>query len=201
MSFHKGVRSLKKKVISVFIGSLLLGTGINMFLVPYELLDGGIIGIGLMIKYVWGLKVGLTIILLSVPLYILAWVYYRSYFYNSLHGLLVSSFFIDLLSPLRNLAKFPIFFSSVLGGILVGAGIGIMLREETSTGGTDLLAQFLAKWTKINIGILIFMIDGLVLLIGSKIINGQSFLYSLVAVTFVGVTTTLFTLHRPTKMI
>jgi uncharacterized membrane-anchored protein YitT (DUF2179 family) len=201
MSFHKGVRSLKKKVISVFIGSLLLGTGINMFLVPYELLDGGIIGIGLIMKYVWGLKVGLTIILLSVPLYILAWVYYRSYFYNSLHGLLVSSFFIDLLSPLRNLAKFPIFFSSVLGGILVGAGIGIMLREETSTGGTDLLAQFLAKWTKINIGILIFMIDGLVLLIGSKIINGQSFLYSLVAVTFVGVTTTLFTLHRTTKMI
>jgi uncharacterized membrane-anchored protein YitT (DUF2179 family) len=195
------VRSLKKKVISVFIGSLLLGTGINMFLVPYELLDGGIIGIGLIIKYVWGLKVGLTMILLSVPLYIFAWLYYRPYFYNSLHGLFVSSFFIDLLSPLRNLVQVPIFFSSILGGILVGAGIGIMLRQETSTGGTDLLAQFLADMTKINIGILIFIIDGLVLLIGSQIVSGQSFLFSLVAITFVGVTTTFFTLNKRTNMI
>jgi uncharacterized membrane-anchored protein YitT (DUF2179 family) len=192
---------LKKKVISVFIGSLLLGTGINMFLVPYELLDGGIIGIGLIIKYVWGLKVGLTMILLSVPLYIFAWLYYRPYFYNSLHGLFVSSFFIDLLSPLRNLVQVPIFFSSILGGILVGAGIGIMLRQETSTGGTDLLAQFLADMTKINIGILIFIIDGLVLLIGSQIVSGQSFLFSLVAITFVGVTTTFFTLNKRTNMI
>jgi uncharacterized membrane-anchored protein YitT (DUF2179 family) len=195
------VRSLKKKVISVFIGSLLLGTGINMFLVPYELLDGGIIGIGLIIKYVWGLKVGLTMILLSVPLYIFAWLYYRPYFYNSLHGLFVSSFFIDLLSPLRNLVQVPIFFSSILGGILVGAGIGIMLRQETSTGGTDLLAQFLADMTKINIGILIFIIDGLVLLIGSQIVSGQSFLFSLVAITFIGVTTTFFTLNKRTNMI
>jgi uncharacterized membrane-anchored protein YitT (DUF2179 family) len=187
-----GALMLKKMTITI-IGSMFLAIGINVFLVPHHLLDGGIIGISLIVKYIWHVKVGLTIVLLSIPLYIMAWFYYRPFFYNSLHGLLFSSLMIDIFSVLRGVIMLDPMISSIIGGVLVGIGIGIMLREETSTGGTDLLAQFIARMTNWNVGIIIFMMDTFIIAIGSFIIDSTSFLYSLVVVTIVGIATTMLT--------
>jgi len=184
-----------KKTVAILFGSLFLSIGINLFLVPFELLDGGIIGIGLIVNYLTGMKTGLTIILFSIPIFILAWIYKRSYFYNSLHGMLFSSLAIDLLFPFHDSIKAqasPI-ISSIVGGILVGIGIGIMLRHQTSTGGTDLLAQFLSKILHLNVGFLIFIIDLIVICIGSLLISKDTFLFSMIAICFIGLTTTVFT--------
>jgi uncharacterized membrane-anchored protein YitT (DUF2179 family) len=83
------------------------------------------------------------------------------------------------------------FWSSVFGGVLVGCGIGLMLRYKTSTGGTDLLAQLIGKITTINVGVLIFFIDGLVILSGLKIVGFEKFCYSFITIVFVGIMTTL----------
>ncbi|MED4268913.1 YitT family protein [Geobacillus stearothermophilus] len=186
-----------KKMAAVIVGSLLIGVGINVFLVPHHLLDGGMIGIGLIAKYVWNVQAGLMMIVLSVPLYVAAWFYYRPFFYNSLHGLLFSSWMIDVLSVLRGVVALDPLWSAMIGGILVGAGIGLMLREETSTGGTDLLAQFIARLTNWNVGIVIFVIDACIISAGSLIIDSVPFVHSLVVVTVVGAVTTMLT-HEKT---
>ncbi|AKM18814.1 hypothetical protein GARCT_01526 [Geobacillus sp. 12AMOR1] len=185
-----------KKMAAVIVGSLLLGVGINVFLVPHHLLDGGMIGLGLIAKYVWHVQAGLTMIVLSVPLYVAAWFYYRPFFYNSLHGLLFSSWMIDVLSVLRGVVALDPLWSAMIGGILVGAGIGLMLREETSTGGTDLLAQFIARLTNWNVGVVIFVIDACIISAGSLIIDSVPFVHSLVVVTVVGVVTTMLTREK-----
>ena len=77
-----------EKMAAIMAGSLLVGVGINFFLIPYHLLDGGMIGIGLIIHYFLGLPTGLGVILSSIPLYIYAWYYEKKLFLNSLHGLL-----------------------------------------------------------------------------------------------------------------
>lgn len=187
-----------KKMAAVIVGSLLLGVGINVFLVPHHLLDGGMIGLGLIAKYVWNVQAGLTMIVLSVPLYVAAWFYYRPFFYNSLHGLLFSSWMIDVLSVLRGVVALDPLWSAMIGGILVGAGIGLMLREETSTGGTDLLAQFIARLTNWNVGIVIFVIDACIISAGSLIIDSVPFVHSLVVVTVVGAVTTMLTHEKTT---
>jgi uncharacterized membrane-anchored protein YitT (DUF2179 family) len=92
------------KIISIIIGSLLVAVGVNVFLVPYELLDGGSIGMGLILHYLTGIQVGLIVILMSTPIFIFAWFYNRSFFYNSLHGMIFSSFMIDLLYPLHSIS-------------------------------------------------------------------------------------------------
>lgn len=184
------------KIMAVLIGSLLLGIGVNAFLVPHHLLDGGMIGLGLILHYFYGWQTGLTIIVLSIPLYVLAWFLERRYFFHSLHGLMVSSLFIDMFAPAENGIELGILPSAILGGILVGAGIGLMLRHETSTGGTDLLAQLLNKFVYINVGILIFLIDGLVVLLGMKIIGFEKFTYSLLTIICVGLMTTLLVIKR-----
>lgn len=134
-----------QKILAILFGGLLLGIGINGFLVPHHLLDGGITGIALIIHYYFGFPTGLCMFLLSIPISVYAWYRERIYFYNSFFGLIVASAFIDWLAPLRT-QFLPSIFSSVLfGGMFIGVGIGLMLRYKTSTGGTDLLAQFYHK--------------------------------------------------------
>lgn len=189
-----------EKIAAICFGSILLSLGVDGFLVPYHLLDGGVIGLGLIIHYFYGWPAGLCMIVLSLPLYVLAWFFERRYFYYSLHGLIISSFCIDLFSFLAGRIKLGILPSTILGGILVGIGIGLMLRYETSTGGTDLLAQLLTKFTSINVGIIIFLIDGLVVTSGIQIVGLEKFFYSLLTIICVGLMTTL-TVSKRTEFV
>lgn len=188
---------MKQKIAAMLLGSMLLSLGVNGFLVPYHLLDGGVIGLGLIIHYFYGWPTGLSIILLSLPLYILAWFFERRYFFYSLHGLIISSFCIDLFSFINGKIHLDILPSTIIGGILVGVGIGLMLRYETSTGGTDLLAQILTKFTTINIGIIIFLIDGLIITSGIQVVGLEKFFYSLLTIICVGLMTTVTVSRRP----
>jgi uncharacterized membrane-anchored protein YitT (DUF2179 family) len=180
------------KALAIFIGSFILAIGIDVFLSPIEVLDGGVIGIGLIFKYLWGIKAGLIIIMFSIPVLILAWFKYRNYFYNSVHGMLISSFMIDLLQPLEYYFVFYVqvspLLSSIIGGAFIGLGIGIMLRYETSTGGTDLLARFLASIFHINMGVMIFIIDAIIISLGGLLFSSETFFLSGVAITAGGVT-------------
>ncbi|MFC4617685.1 YitT family protein [Camelliibacillus cellulosilyticus] len=181
-----------RKILSVFCGSILLSIGIDGFIVPYHLLDGGMIGIGLIVNYLSGIKPGLAMILLSAPIYVFAWFFYRQYFYNSIHGLLISSFFIDLMAPVKDFLHFPPLPSAVIGGLLIGTGIGLMLLVQVSTGGTDLLAQFIAQKTPINVGIVIFLIDAVVLFVGFRMIGVHLF-FSALTICCVAVMTSFIT--------
>ena len=182
---------MKEKIVAMLLGSILLSLGVNGFLIPYHLLDGGVIGLGLIIHYFYGWPTGLSIIILSLPLYVLAWFFERRYFYYSLHGLIISSFCIDFLSFMNGKIQMGILPSTIIGGLLVGIGIGLMLRYETSTGGTDLLAQILTKFTSINVGIIIFLIDGLVITSGIQVVGLEKFFYSFLTIICVGLMTTL----------
>ncbi|CAM3783017.1 YitT family protein [Mesobacillus thioparans] len=184
------------KILAVIVGSLLLGVGVNGFLVPHHLLDGGMIGVGLIIHYFYGFPTGLTMIIMSVPLYFLAYILERKYFFHSLTGLMMSSISIDLFAPVGKAIHLGILPSAIMGGILVGCGIGLMLRYETSTGGMDLLAQLIHKFFPVNVGILIFLLDGLVVVSGLKVIGMEKFIFSLLTITCVGLMTSLCVIKR-----
>lgn len=182
--------------MALIIGSILLSLGINLFLVPHEILDGGTVGIGLIANYLWGFNTGLIVIILSVPIFIFAWFHYRNYFYNSLHGMMLSAFFIDFLSPVSNLIEIEAIYSSILGGILVGIGIGLMLQFQTSTGGSDFIAQFLCEKTGINVGIYILLIDSIVIILGGLLLSSETFYLSIIKLLFIGITTSLVTSRK-----
>ena len=188
------------KLIAIVVGSIFIAIGINFFLVPFQVLDGGMIGISLIFNYLLDTKIGLMIIILSTPIFIISFNYQREYFYEAISGMLVSSFIIDLLAPFQYYFLYYIeltsFTSSVLGGALVGLGIGLMLKFKTSTGGTDLLAQFLSKWIPINVGLLIFIMDLMIIGVGGLLISLETFYNSLLTITAGGITTSLLTLKR-----
>ena len=188
------------KTISILVGSLLMAIGVNVFLINHELLDGGTFGMGLILHYLTGMQVGLLVILLSIPVLILALFYNRSFLYNSIHGMLISSFIVDLTyRPLRILGYIldqnPL-GSAIMGGIFVGAGIGLMLRYDTSIGGTDLLGQIVANYLKVNPGVIIFMIDFVIVFTGYYLIDDSSLVLSFITVICVGTMTSLIAMKR-----
>ena len=188
------------KYFIIVAGSVLIAAGTNFFLVPHKVLDGGVIGIALITNYLFDLHIGFVIILCSIPMFMAAWLLNRAIFYNSLLGMLISSFVIDLLSPLQpfvnrylELGAAP---SASIGGLLIGTGLGIMLRFETSTGGTDLLAHFLSRHIPLNVGVIILLMDAIIIGVGGLLLSGETFILSLITIFSGGVTTGLCTLKR-----
>ena len=188
-----------KKTITILLGSLLIAIGINVFLVPHKLLEGGALGISLTLHYLFDVKVGLTFLLISIPIFIIAWFFYRSFFYNGIHGMLFSSMIIDMLYPLhvigKNIEVSPI-ISAALGGILIGAGVGIMFLMDISDGGLDLLGQMLARKLSFNAGVIIFCFDIVIVTIGTMLIASSDLLLSYVTIIFVGITTSLIVARK-----
>ncbi|MGI6128251.1 MAG: YitT family protein [Planifilum sp.] len=178
-------------ILPILLGGLLISLGINFFLSPHRLLDGGIIGLALIMRYLWGLKTGFSVFLLSVPIYLFVGKMNRRLLFNSLVGLSVSSLMIDSLSPFRSGFHLPMFPSAMMGGLLVGTGVGIMLRHGTSTGGTDLIAQYVSERTGWNAGVLIFLVDALVIACGSPILDSQRLLHTLLTISAVGFATSV----------
>jgi uncharacterized membrane-anchored protein YitT (DUF2179 family) len=186
------------KIIAILLGSLMIAVGINFFLMPFKVLDGGVIGIALIINYLFGFKVGLVMFICSIPILTLAWFYYRDMLYNGVYGLIISSLFIELLGPYEYYFLYYVeltpFSSSAIGGFVVGAGTGIMLRYETSTGGTDLLAKFLSKLVTFNAGAFVFAIDGVIICLGGLLLSAETLFLSIITITAGGVATSLCTM-------
>jgi uncharacterized membrane-anchored protein YitT (DUF2179 family) len=185
-----------QKFTAIIMGSFLMGIGINGFIIPHHLLDGGFIGLGLILHYYYDFPPGLSLVCLSIPVYAAAWFYHRKYFFYSLFGLLVSSLFIDLFEPLKGTLPLGILPSAIIGGMLVGCGIGLMLRYDTSTCGSDLLAQLLSKALSVNVGLLIFMMDGLIISSGIKAVGWTHFFYSFLTILSVAFLTIMMNRDR-----
>jgi len=172
------------RIAALVIGSILLGIGINGFLVPHHLLDGGIIGLALILHYYFDFQTGLWSALLSVPLIIYAWMKDRAQFHGSIYGMISTAICIDLFAPIH--FSLPVWLSAILGGVICGIGVGLMLRYKTSTGGTDLIAYFIAKATPISIGLLIAIMDCLIVLIGYQTLGLRSVMFSSITILTAG---------------
>lgn len=172
------------RVLALLLGSILLGIGINGFLVPHQLLDGGIIGLALILQYYFDFHAGLWSALLSIPLIMYAWIKDRKQFHGSFYGMIVTAVCIDLLAPYQ--FSLPIWLSAILGGAICGIAVGLMLRYKTSTGGTDLIAYFVAKATPLNIGFIIAFLDGLIVLLGFQTLGLQSVIFSTITILIAG---------------
>jgi len=176
------VKSVIKKLLMIGLGSTMIGIGINTFIIPSHIINGGIFGISLLVKYLWGFKMGMTMVCLNVPIYLMALKYDLSYFLHSLYGLMITSIMIDILFPLNGIVHFPVIASALLGGLTIGMGVGIMLRYNASPGGIDLLVFLISKSTSINVGYLLILIDSLIILFGLWILGDKILLYSLITV-------------------
>ncbi len=184
----------------ILIGSTAIGIGINGFIFPFHLMNGGMFGISLLLNYLWGLKIGLMFICLNIPVYLYALKADPDYFFYGVIGAFSSGMMIELLVPLRDVFHLSIISSVILGGSLVGIGVGVMLRNHISPGGMDLLALLIAKWTKVNVGMIAFAMDTVIILSALFILHEPRLLYSLLIISIIGMLATAITSYAEKKV-
>ena len=150
--------------IYIIFGVILIVIGINSLMLPNKITTGGVAGIATIIYYLFKIDLGITIFLINLPLFIIAIIKLGVKF--SLKTIITTV----LLSVFLDLFKFQVtgvdlFISSIFGGLLVGLGISFIFKAEASSGGSDLLAQIIhKKYTSINLSMLIFLIDFVIVL-------------------------------------
>ncbi|MGG5254114.1 YitT family protein [Neobacillus sp. SM06] len=184
---------MPQHIRQISVASLFIATGINGFVVPAHLINGGIWGISLLVNYLWGFNLAIVFICLNLPIYFFAIKYDLAYFYKGLIGTFISAIFIKLLLPLTNFFHFPLLPGVIFGGLLIGIGVGLMLRVHASPGGVDLLALLLSKKTSINPGFLLLGIDAAIILFGVVALRDGRLLYSLLIISIVGITVAFLT--------
>ena len=158
------ITRIKPEIIITF-GLFLNALGWTAFLIPAEITGGGISGVATLIYYATGLPVGISFLAINVFLVIFAIKMLGARFgIKTIYAVVVLSVF---LAVLQQVITEPIikenFMSAVIGGILAGAGVGIVFTQGGSTGGTDIIAMIVNKYKNISPGRVILYLDVLII--------------------------------------
>lgn len=146
----------------VVLGSIIMGIGYSLFLIPHHFVPGGVSGIAMIVNYFSKLPVGILIMVLNIPVFILGVrIMGKKYALRSLLGMVISSLFIDFFQEILGLksATDNAILAAIYGGFMLGVGLGLVFRGRASTGGSDILGQILNRWTGMSVGIAIMLID------------------------------------------
>lgn len=147
-------------MILTVIGSCLMALGISLFLLPNQLSSGGVAGIATITYYLLKIPMGLMILIINIPLFTISlFKIGKNFFVKSLVGTLSLSYFIDLFDKFQSLTQDRL-LACIYGGILVGLGTAIVLKGNSSTGGSDLVSFIIKEYKpNVRVGNLIIIID------------------------------------------
>lgn len=168
--------------IEIVLGCLIGGSAYPLFLVPNNIAPGGLTGIATIFNYLWGWPVGITSMALNLPLFVIGWKAMGKVFvFRSLVATLLFSAFIDLLQlpPLTD----DILLGSVYGALVLGVGLGLILRGGATTGGSDMIARMVhKKFPIVTVGMFLFMVDCAVILCAAFTMSTRAALYALICI-------------------
>ena len=170
--------SMKKNLlpfVMIPLGSACYSLGFVWCYAPNSIAFGGVTGVGQIVNYlIPAFPVGVTVIVLNVPLFILGWKLIGGrLLVSSLYAMFISSVFIDVLTPLYDWQPMDPMLASIFGGVLMGLSLGLVFQQGATTGGTDLLARLL----KLKMGIDLAVILAVAAVFGTL----KAALYGLVA--------------------
>lgn len=168
--------------LAILVGAVLTALALDLFLVPNRIAAGGVSGVATVVYYLFHFKVGLTMLVINIPLFLLSLKMLGGRFLaRTLFGLVVLSFATDLLSFLQPLTRDAL-LATLYGGVLSGLGIGITLKWGGSTGGTDLAALILHRWLKTSVGQALLAIDFFIIVFAGVVFKSPELaLYALAA--------------------
>lgn len=177
MAKHQAVR----EYAGVLLGTAVVAAAFQMFLVPNQIAAGGISGLGIILFYLSRIPVGLTILLLNLPLFVIAAKLFGARFIvRGLFGAISLAVLVEVFSFLPAVTG-DLLLASLYGGIMMGVGIALVFQARGSTGGTVLAAQVLNKLFGFTIGQSLLGVDFLVVVLAGIVFNLELAMYALIS--------------------
>lgn len=164
----------------IIVGSFILAAGFVFFITPHRIVPGGVYGIAIVVHYLtpgvfsfWpdGIPIGLFGLILNIPLTIAGIKILGPKFgVKTIIGFVLTSVFIDGITMMRKVGDAAlvddILLSCVFGGVLIGFGLGLIFKSRATSGGSDIIAMIIAKYTKMQLGKLMIYVDSSIVLLG-----------------------------------
>lgn len=168
------------KVIIIMIGAILYSIGLEIFLIPNHIIDGGVVGISIMANHFIDVPLGLLTFILNIPFFIIGYKQIgKTFTISTIFSVICYSIGVSILKPIPGITH-DILLAAVFGGIIVGLGIGLIMRSGGSTDGTEVVAIILDKRINFSVGEIIMFFNFFILLSAGLIFGWDKAMYSLI---------------------
>ena len=195
------------KILYLILGTAVAGFAIAVFITPAKIASGGVNGIATIIYHRTGWDTGAMMLIISVPLFLLGMkVFGKTYGATSLAGTLLLSAWVSLFGQLTGyqgilpyVDRMDTLLSAIFGGVLLGSGIGIVMRTGANTGGTDILTQIVSRYTPLPLGTALFLVDGFVIILGALNFGLERALFAVITLYLSGQMVNYMVMNLGTK--
>ena len=183
-----------RDALLIVAGSIVFAIGVDVFEVPYGLAAGGVTGLAMVFSAVaetFGvvLPVGLqTIVINALLMVLVVRSGNRGYIARTVAGIVACGFFTDALVPFLPAvgSEGDLLLCALWGGVVTGLGLGLVFRTGGNTGGTDIVAQVVARRTSLPVGTSVIIVDGVVIALSATVFSVEQALYAAVAMFICG---------------
>lgn len=184
------------RFLGVIIGSIIIAIAFNLFLIPHKILSSGIGGIAIILGIVTPVNTGIINFALNLPILILGYIGLgKKVIFNTIVSVIVLSFALYYV-PVKVVATDPL-LSSIFGGVIAGAGIGLVFNCNGSTGGFDIIGMLLSRKRDIKLGGFLIILNAVVVIIAGFFFTWDVALTSLLSIYVTGkVIDAIHTKHR-----
>lgn len=170
-----------KKYLVLIIGSLIYSAGLEIFLVPNNIIDGGIVGISIMASYLTGIPFGVYMLILNLPFLYLGYKQIgKTFAISTIISIIALSIFSEFLEPVPQITQ-DYFLAAIFGGIIAGAGVGLVIRQGGSLDGTEITAIILDRKSSFSVGEVVMFFNLFILGAAGFVFGWDKAMYSLVA--------------------
>lgn len=177
---HMETPAIIYSLVIIIIGCAIYATGVNSIVIPNKFASGGVAGIAILLYYVTNIPTGVTNFCLNSLLIIIGWRFLeKKTLIFTLFALLMTSTFLDIIQP-ASFVSSNILISAVAGGALMGVGLGLILRGNGTSAGTDVIALMMRQYLGISFSFAVFIINLLIISIGSIVIGLENAIVTLI---------------------
>lgn len=170
-----------KKYFFLFLGASLASVALEIFLVPNQVIDGGVLGISIISSHLTSLPLGLFIFVLNLPFLFLGYKQIgKTFVISTLFSVTVLSIGVSVLHPIPGITS-DIILAAVFGGIILGIGVGMIIRYGGSLDGTEIVAIILDKRTAFSIGEIVMFFNIFILSGAGFVFGWDKAMYSIIA--------------------
>ncbi|MFC4769984.1 YitT family protein [Effusibacillus consociatus] len=177
----KTITKNAKRALFIFVGAVLVSVGLEIFLIPNRIIDGGIVGISIILAHLSGWAIGIFLFFLNLPFLIMGYKQIgKTFALSTLLGVAVMSVGTQLLHPVPSLTDDPL-LAAVFGGIILGIGVGMVIRYGGSLDGTEMVAVLINKRTPFSVGETVMFFNIFILSSAGFVFGWDRAMYSLIA--------------------
>ena len=177
-----------KDFLLVTVGSFIAAIGYNSMLVGNNIASGGVSGLAVSMKQLFGWKPGDFVLMLAGPLLILCLIFLgKEVFIKTVYGSWIFPTFIKLTESIPTITHNPL-LAAIFGGIILGSGLGLVFYGDSSTGGTGIITQILHKYTPLPLSVVLLITDGTIVAISAIAFPPDTVMYSIISLVVVSLT-------------